>query len=515
MSKTLTKKSPATYLETITRFDGGISRDIRESLSNSFGLTKHFDIFSKPKRLIPYVKTEADETVAGTPKDGDIVKFIYAPLSATFRLFGYGENTSAVTLPAIYLHDADLTATGWTLAANGALTGVTNQGRNKDVFFHYKNYLYGWNDGTSGGKLWRFGDLTSSPTIAGGYQSINFTNVAQPVHHPADDIAYFFSDNNVHTLNNTSWTTNALVLPDNLKIVSATALGNYLAIGCSPLSALAEESVIYLWDRDSSLTTISSKIQLGKGELKHIANLNGNLIAVIDFFMNNSQGLREGKMIVKRIIGDQALTINEILTDSSSDAGIERIFNTLAVKEDKMYFPANIGFKGDTKLGIWVVDENGRITIDTVEEDLTGINKTFEGIYATGNVWWIAHSNDGSINRSDNNLVKSFTSIYESQIFHNGDISQTKKLLGVTVMTEPLETDANVVLKYRKDEETAFTQIFTHTEDNSLRHSSVNIESSGATLPVFKEIQFRIESTFGAVITGLKFKYELVPDDKY
>ena len=32
----------------ITRFDGGVSRDIRDETSNGFSITKNFDIFSNP-----------------------------------------------------------------------------------------------------------------------------------------------------------------------------------------------------------------------------------------------------------------------------------------------------------------------------------------------------------------------------------------------------------------------------------------------------------------------------------
>ena len=91
----------------------------------------------------------------------------------------------------------------------------------------------------------------------------------------------------------------------------------------------------------------------------------------------------------------------------------------------------------------------------------------------------------------------------------------TKKLLGITVMTSPLPTVGTVILSYRKDEDSGFTEIFTNSTDDSIRHSAITIESSGATLPQYKEIQFRIESTGGAEITGFKFRSEEIPDDIY
>ena len=84
-------------------------------------------------------------------------------------------------------------------------------------------------------------------------------------------------------------------------------------------------------------------------------------------------------------------------------------------------------------------------------------------------------------------------------------------------MTEPLPTAGQVVIKYRKDEDlnddTTWTTIFTNTTDNSISHDAVNI--SGEVLTQYKEIQFRIESTGGAVITGLKYKYEFIDKQLY
>lgn len=70
-----------------------------------------------------------------------------------------------------------------------------------------------------------------------------------------------------------------------------------------------------------------------------------------------------------------------------------------------------------------------------------------------------------------------------------------------------------VVLKYKKDRELSWTTIFTETSDIKLRHTAINIESSGATLPLYREIEFRLESTKGMSITGFKFKYEEIEDD--
>ena len=102
------------------------------------------------------------------------------------------------------------------------------------------------------------------------------------------------------------------------------------------------------------------------------------------------------------------------------------------------------------------------------------------------------------------------TSVYESLVF--GESYLKFKLKSAGVMTEPLLAAGQVVLKYKIDAETSFTTIFTHTTDDSLFHEAINIESSGATLPEFRELTLRIESTGGAVVTGFWAQAEEKPE---
>ena len=105
------------------------------------------------------------------------------------------------------------------------------------------------------------------------------------------------------------------------------------------------------------------------------------------------------------------------------------------------------------------------------------------------------------------------TSVFASQIFGTQSPSLKKDLLGITVTTAPLPTAGQIVLKYAVDENIAtdtFTTIFTETTNDSISFSAIN------SLPKeYKEIQFRIESTGGAVITGLTFKEEVTGKRNY
>lgn len=487
------------YTEIINTFDQGISNDKRSNNTRKFAITKHLDAFTYPHKLVPYYKTEAVED-----KTYDIVKFAY--VASNSRLYGFGIIPASATTRIYYL-----SGTTWTAATGG--DGSTNN-RKEGVFIYYKDYLYMWREGT----IMRYGILTETFTDNWQGGLTTATNVATPVHHSADDKLYFFADNIVHSWDNSSFAT-ALTLPSNLKIVSACEYGNYLAIGCTDKSGFGK-STVFLWDRDSSLSTISGKIDFGEGQLRHLANLNNKLIGVMAY---NLTELYPRKMLIKQANGDFGKTINEITLDANGYIfGLTTDDSAVAcnsvVDNNKLYFTAHLPFEGDTRLGIWVVDEYGNASLDFIEEeatDTTGV--VFQGIFRLGNTWWIAHSNDGSVNRTDDNASYSLTNpgIYETLIRNAGDSSLTKKLVSVTVMNEPLPTSASakLTLKYKKDEETSWTTIFENTLDNSISHTTINIESTGATLPQFKEIQFRLESLFGVVPTGLKYKAEIIDSD--
>ena len=80
-------------------------------------------------------------------------------------------------------------------------------------------------------------------------------------------------------------------------------------------------------------------------------------------------------------------------------------------------------------------------------------------------------------------------------------------------MTEAMPTAGQIVLSYKADGETSYTTIFTNTTDDDVYHEAVNIESSGLTLPEFREISFRIASTGNVVVKGLKFRHTERPDN--
>ena len=498
----------------INRFDGGFSNDKSVSTANKFAACKHFDAFTYPTKLVPRPRTIS----TGEDKTLKLVKFLYAPSVSTssgYALFGLGVASGAAnTKPAVYYYDIDAAgAVSWGTPANNE--GNAN-GRDTETFEYYKQYIYMWQLNAGTAKLCRFD--TSGGAFNNAYQTISSTTstFAAPVHHPSDDVLYFFTDNRVHTLNNTVFSADALQLPTNMRITSACAYNNYLAIACVTKGNLDVRSIVFLWDRDSSLTTLTDRYDFGEGEIMHLATLDTKLTAVMGYYPNNIYSAGSGKVILKQAVGNIGLPVGEEITSSSLTFSMPK---TRMVRDNKLYFPVNITHDGTSLHGIWVVDGSGRLSVDYVEEEAT----SYEGIYATGNVWWIAHSGDGSVNYTYQNAgtpgySATLASTYDTLSMNLGSSNVLKKLLSVSLSHEPL--DGTVTVKYKKDDDADWTTIFINSTANSLSHTAVNIESTGVTLPEYRDIQFRVEWTGGGLnianvcgITGLKFISELIDKD--
>ncbi len=495
-------------IETIIDSFGSMTPNLREN-TYDFALSCHFNIFRHG------VLTPQPSYITFTDGSEKVVKFLYAKApSSVYNLYGLGVD-GATTTPKLF--KASLGDIAWTASTAGA------QGaRAENVFFEYKDYAYCWQAGTH---LSQIGLLTNAnPTFTDTYKAIAYTNVAQPIHHKADDCAYFFEDNNVHRLNDTTFDggtlTPVLVLPTNMKIIGAAAYGNYLAIVCAPIELGATNSVMYLWDRDSSLTTLTSKIDLGMSEVIHVCEAEDGGIWITQQARRTSGITSLNNYITVKYYNGYFLTL-EIPVKNVQDyfSSINLTGNSVE-ERGVFYFPAEIITTGaaETRNVIFAARRRGERIELMAEHEITGVtaNQNINGIFSVGGIWFISY--DTAAQTLQQRVASTFaTGTYESRIFNDGDASLTKKLIGITVMTSPMPITSTISLYYRKDEETAWTLIFTQTATaaGSVSHSAINIEASGANLPQYKEIQFKITSQVGSEITAFKYRSEVLDRDIY
>ena len=526
--------------EFINRFDGGIVTDPRNKDTRYSRMVKNFDIHTYPYKMIPFKGSESGDANASTRTKRN---FLIAPLGTSIStpvLYAMGRQSATDKAEVQYKNlttgaSNDLDDSSWADPTNNQSSGtVSAQSYAVFVYYARTNLIYmvatgkimGFDVRTGGSQgVWDDDILT---TDSAGF-ALSYTNIAQGLVHSKDDILYLPYDNKILKNNNKTWTQAALTLPTHLKITSICEYGNYIAIAGAPLTGYGK-SVVYLWDRDASLTTLSENIDWGEGSIFILEEIDGYLVGISNVGTNSATtGPTFNQRIVFRYyVGGKAKIFKEIVSEESTAQLSVQI--PKQKQNNYLYFFLAMTFpNGALHEGLWKLGrtEDGlwSLSLDrTPNNDTATTSGTLLGFIKVGDFVFIGYTDGGvhaiskTIEIAGTSEYTATTSIYESVILNDKDSSIKKKLRGVTVFTEPLPTAGQVVLKYQIDENidtTTFVTVFTNTTDDSLSYSAVNIESTGVELPEYKEILFRIESTGGAIITGLKYKSEVIDKDIY
>ena len=479
----------------INNFSGGVSDDSRENNATKFQVAKHFDVFSNPSRLTPYRSLEADTNDGSTStgmKQYAVQDFVYA--SASAKLYGLGQTGAGLTK---IVYKADATTGNWTLPASSEGNGAVKNG----CLVEYKDYLWGF-QGTT--QVWKWGLLSGSPSITNSAGTVGtITSVAQGVI-AKDDNLYLPYNNKLARVTSGGTVNDAvLTLPTNFKITSICNYGNYLAIGCAPVSTYNGASKVYLWNLTS--TDVQEAIDWGEGELRVLETIEGYLVGVTDRYLNNATGAGRGSMIIQIYSGGVPQVVKEVFTQALTGKSIPL---QKAVKNNRLFWAAKImsNSAGTTyNEGIWSFGRKNVNYPFSLNLDIIDENIDTDGIQAIGsaaNYFFITHSGDGSIDTTNDAATYAFTSVYESQIFDFGDVDSDKTLLSLRVSFRKQAAGESLTAKYRIDGATSWTTIGTYDTDDSLSKTFVAIESSGDAFASGREYEFRLESTGGLEITG-------------
>ena len=489
------------YNKGFNDFSSGMVNDPRSERLNTARVISNFDILTDPKRLIPYRNSESGDSSASTSKKQNFC--IALRTGTTYSLYSLGVVSGGALAEVLY---KDLTtgssndlddATWATPTANQSSAGTTAIA----LFVYYKKtgFIYG---ARGGSQIWRF-DPAGGAWVD-SHQALSYGNIAQGLVHSADDILYIPYDNVIARNSNGSWNTTALTLPSHLYITSIWEDGTDLMIACAPLSGVGD-SVVFRWNRDVSLTTVTEGINLGAENVK-VADKTDDFNVTISLSSGTTRFT--DKVIFRYLLNGKSVKFAELIGNSSTQLPIAK-----QVINNRLYFMASIVLNGTRREGVFSVGRdyiNGGFSIvheRTPNNDTALTSGVLNDFFFVGDFLFQSYVDNSAYAVSKTNDQESYisqTAILESKIINDGDSSATKKLDTVTVMFEPLPTNGQVVLKYKKDEETSYTTLYTYTTDNAISHGTGGQESSSGALPQYKEIQFRIESKGGAVITGFK-----------
>ena len=296
-----------------------------------------------------------------------------------------------------------------------------------------------------------------------------------------------------------------LTLPTNFKITSICNYGNYLAIGCAPISTFNGVSKVYLWNLTS--TDVQEAIDWGEGELRVLETIEGYLVGVTDRYLNNATGAGRGSMIIQIYSGGVPQIVKEVFTQALTGKSIPL---QKTVKNNRVFWAAKImtNSAGTTyNEGIWSFGRKNvnfpfALSLDIIDENVT--TSGIQAIGSAANYFFISHSGDGSIDKTNDAPVYTFTSVYESQIFDFGDVDSDKTLLSLKVSFRKQLTGESLTARYRVDGATAWTLIGTYDTDDTLSYTFLGV--SGEPFASGREYEFRLESTGGLELTGFKAK---------
>lgn len=527
---------------TINRFDGGVAVDPRDPRDNVARVISNFDVLTSPKKMTPHRDSESGDSAPTTSRKQNfcIALFDGGTSPDTYTVYALGVVSGQTYAEILYKKltrnsTEDLTDNLWIATVNNQ-SGSGTPNFNLFVFYRKTGYIYGARNGSH---IFRY-DPDGTDAWADTHRVLTYTRIGQGVVHSKDDILYIpcYEETNANGYtsfiaknDNATWTNNALVLPVHYIPTSICEYGDYLAIGCADANGLGN-SRVFLWDRNSSLVDIDESIDWGTGSLMILEEIDGELVGISQRGGTSTSfaGLptqttaHKDRVIFRKLVGNKAVKIMELRADQTDDSNYTRLPAYKQKVDNRLYFQMLIGLNGSVRDGVWSIGKNANgewtlihertsnnnTALDDNADSLTGFivvgDYIFQSYLVGGSTYTLTKSNDtGSWTAN---------SIYESKIFDLGDSSTYKDLMEVTVTNEYLPAAGEVAMAYQVDENigtTTWTTIFTNSTNNSVGHSAMNIESTGAQLPKsYRQISFRIISTGNAEITGFSFKEKII-----
>jgi len=492
-------------------FWSGILNDIRSTLASGFWYSENLEV-GRGKALKQVVNNQAENACSY-----DVNNYITRLIQIGTDIYGLGQDNNANKDTTIWKKTNALNG-AWGVATNGTIAATTfNAGNALFVANNGIIYLDGGN-----GKVAKY-------TIATNTMEATKYDVANAKGGVVwQGSIYFWSGQDIYVINTTTdVATSMKTVSSEQTIVELVAYGNLMAVVCTSTTTASK---MYLWDGVSTTTWVDI-LEIGYGTVSGGSLLEGMIVVAIStpnkrtLKLKGYNGGQFRNLLTYTGRYNRAGTYNYVMPASKLKAFTGYVYFIITgTKPDSTYaglyeysiarfgreepvnpmtfsiyktldFSSERGLDGQTANNDFTILENIVGGADTVER----------AICATIN----SDANKTTFFLSSTNTYSAQAGVLETFKLNGGD-SSVEKQFHISVQFSPLPAAGQIVLKYRKDEELAWTTIFTETADNAISHEAVNIESTGANLPVCKEMQFRIELIGGAELTGYKYKAEFL-----
>jgi len=486
----------------IQTFFGGITNDPRDRRENTCRVVSNFDIYTNPRKITPYRDAEDGDSGAATrqPQNFLIARRSGSGSSEVYNLLSFGITGGNVSINRKTIETGvtafDFDDAGWNTLTNGEGTGGAPA---YALFVYYKRMgrVYGAHGGTAIFTV----DPADSAAFNNTELSLGYNRVAQGLVHSKDDILYVPYDNKIAKNDGGQWTAEALVLPSQYFITSICEMGNNIAIAMAPTSGQqAGQSRVYIWDRNTSQTTLSETIPWEEGLLQVLEVVDGYLLGISiagTVITRFRPRIQFRYLSGNEVLGFRAELLMEIESTST-------VANSIALpiakqmKNGRLHFMMRVTIAGVRREGVWSIGKVGEQW--SLNHERTPINDTaisthvstapLYTFYYVGDYLFQTYLDSAdafAVSKTNDQSNFTATSIYESEVFNTGDASVYKSLVEATVTTEFLPTAGQIILLYQIDENigTAFWgKIFTNTTDNSISRTGVNIAETSDTVTI-------------------------------
>lgn len=504
----------------IDRFDGGITNNPHDSLSNKAKGLRNFDVLTDPFTLIPYRDSEDGDTTNPTTT----TKTNYAiarRTGTTYSLYALGTQTdgndSLILSKELTTTSTDLSDGAWSTPSNNAGGNTTTQ---FDVFTYYQNQneIYYISDSRY---ISAFSPTGSAIIDQEADLGAGIVNTAEGLVHSKNDNCFIPFDNKIAVKDGTNaFVTASLGIPAHMKITCVAEYGNYLAVGCAPLSGIGE-SIALLWNMNTTLTEASEVINFGDGELRVIETLNGQLMGIS--LLGGDTTRLQDKIMFRRYTGaSDAEKILELAEDTSVANASTQLLSVKQKTDGRVLFMMRFALHGVDRAGVWSFGKASPtqpwtlVHESTPDDDASVSSIVLKGFFKVGEYTFQSFINSGTFAvTKTNNSSTSYTasSIYESTINPDMDKdfdAKTKQLKGFWLRYNVLDGSNDSVKAEVRVDGGSWIEIFTETGAALITEATKDV--NGRQFKKGREFEYRVTSTGGGEVIEIGANYETEED---
>ena len=488
------------YKVTLNKFYGGVADDIISANASEYANAVGLDDLMQIGRLSPYRSYTA--RISGA---FNIRRIVMGSDSTVYALGTVASGSTSSTTVFTKEFTAGINNASWTesISGNGA-AAQSSKAFTEHGVDGIRKYLYMWD---ANGAIDRY--LMHDSLFEDGWQNPSGANAnnAGPIFAHSNGTIYFAYGNNVAGWDGTTFTVVAIDIPPGFQIMDLTEWNSYLIIaaawGQSITSSIdPTKSRTFFWDTVNPSTYQFAKL-IPEGIVYACQNIGGELVAIT--LQGGGTLSQDGRMSAYVYDGAQFnLKKKLVAREANNVASFAYRGQHIGVKNNQLYFIAQLG----NDQGIWRFGKNNGVYCLKRDRSMgnTTASEGWEPISSNSAIDFIgdylcATSDLSTTFCTINSNTYSSFGFYETPVFGSGKQYETKDLLSVAIVTRGLPASSSVLVRYRTDGNTSWTDIGTHS-------SGVFSEFADELPKGWNLIQFRLETTGNAEITELTALYE-------